>query len=377
MVRSRRMLLVFIAGFVAVSGVIAGTVPPAAACTCFSIRQADAVYVGRNYDWDFSDALVLVNKRDMEKSAAQDSTRQPFRWVSRYGSVTFNQYGREFPTGGINEAGLVVEVLWLGGTVFPPEDDRMALGSIHWIQYQLDTAATVGDVVASLEKVRVSGSIEIHFFVADRTGATAAIEFLDGKPVVHRSDAGDNAAAGLPMPVQVLTNHTYEASVSFLKSCKGWGGSDTLPATSPRSLPRFGRAATGVRGLETLNRLIDTADVFDVLKQVTHEGTQWSIVYDLTRLAIEFRTHASPAHKSIRLSDLDFSCSTPVSMLDIDRKQGGDVSAAWLAYTRDANRDLIGRSYGKTEFLKQVPKESLDGLAGYPETARCLSPATE
>jgi choloylglycine hydrolase len=26
-------------------------------------------------------------------------------WTSRYGSITFNQYGREFPSGGINEKG--------------------------------------------------------------------------------------------------------------------------------------------------------------------------------------------------------------------------------------------------------------------------------
>jgi choloylglycine hydrolase len=28
-------------------------------------------------------------------------------WISKYGSITFNQYGREFPTGGMNEKGLV------------------------------------------------------------------------------------------------------------------------------------------------------------------------------------------------------------------------------------------------------------------------------
>ena len=35
----------------------------------------------------------------------------PASWVSKYGSVTFNQYGRELPTGGMNEAGLVVETI--------------------------------------------------------------------------------------------------------------------------------------------------------------------------------------------------------------------------------------------------------------------------
>jgi penicillin V acylase-like amidase (Ntn superfamily) len=353
-------------------GALAAASAPAPACTCFSVLQADAVYVGRNYDWDFSDGLVLVNKRGLEKSASLDPTAHSGVWLARYGSVTFNQYGRDFPTGGINEAGLVVEVLWLDGTVFPPEDDRMALNSIQWIQYELDTAATVDEVIASLAKVRVRGTVEVHFFIADRSGATAAVEFLDGKPVVHRSDeggAGDDSIRS--MPVRVLTNHLYETSKKFLDSCIGWGGNEAIPADSPRSLPRFGRAASGVRGIASLDRLIGPADIFDVLKSVTHDRTQWTIVYDLEKLRIEFKTASSRAVKTIHLSDLDFSCRTPVRMLDVDRKDAGNVRTLWVDYTQAADRDLIGRSYAKTEFLKQIPTEALDGLASYPETARC------
>jgi choloylglycine hydrolase len=34
---------------------------------------------------------------------------KPLTWVATYGSVSFNQNGRELPCGGINEAGLVIE----------------------------------------------------------------------------------------------------------------------------------------------------------------------------------------------------------------------------------------------------------------------------
>ena len=248
----------------------------------------------------------------------------------------------------------------------------MALNSIQWIQYELDTAASVDEVIASLERVRVRGSVEVHFFAADRSGATAAIEFVEGKTVVHRSRDTAGKSSSIPdMPVRVLTNHTYEASQAFLKTCKSWGGTEAIPTDSPRSLPRFGRAASGVRRLDTLNRLIGADDIFGILESVTHERTQWTIVYDLTNRSIVFRTATSPAAKTIRLSDLDFSCRTSVRMLDIDRKEGGDVRTLWTDYTLAADRDLIGRTYGKTEFLKQVPREALDGLAGYPETARC------
>ena len=41
----------------------------------------------------------------------------------KYGAIFFNQFGREFPMGGMNEAGLVVELMWLDETVFPSPDD--------------------------------------------------------------------------------------------------------------------------------------------------------------------------------------------------------------------------------------------------------------
>ena len=78
---------------------------------------------------------------------------KPASWVSRYGSVTFNQYGREFPNGGMNEAGLVVELMWLDDTTYPATDGRPALDCLEWIQYQLDTAATLSDHRLRLRRV--------------------------------------------------------------------------------------------------------------------------------------------------------------------------------------------------------------------------------
>ena len=36
---------------------------------------------------------------------------KPIEWISKYGSISFNQFGAEFPYGGINEEGLVVEIM--------------------------------------------------------------------------------------------------------------------------------------------------------------------------------------------------------------------------------------------------------------------------
>ena len=85
------------------------------ACTTFCLRNGDQLLFGKNYDWQIGDGQLLVNLSGRRKSADPEAHASPARWVSKYGSVTFNQYGREFPMGGINEAGLVIELMWLDG----------------------------------------------------------------------------------------------------------------------------------------------------------------------------------------------------------------------------------------------------------------------
>src|SRR4051812_40275203 len=115
----------------------------ALACTTFCLKNEGEVLSGGNYDWTIGDGLVFVNKRGVAKRATVEESGNPARWVSQYASVTFNQYGRENPTGGMNEAGLVVEVMWLAETEYPKEGPRPTVGSQEWVQYELDTSATV------------------------------------------------------------------------------------------------------------------------------------------------------------------------------------------------------------------------------------------
>ena len=58
----------------------------------------------------------------------------------------------------MNEAGLVVSAMGLEQTEYPAPDARPAISAFQWIQYQLDTAATVADVIASDAELRISNS---------------------------------------------------------------------------------------------------------------------------------------------------------------------------------------------------------------------------
>jgi penicillin V acylase-like amidase (Ntn superfamily) len=56
------------------------------------------------------DGQVFVNKWGVKKTtfcSKNHKSNNPVTWISKYGSITFTQYGCEFATSGINEAGLV------------------------------------------------------------------------------------------------------------------------------------------------------------------------------------------------------------------------------------------------------------------------------
>src|SRR5206468_3031917 len=178
------------------------------ACTTFCLVGKGEVLFGRNYDWTIGDALVLVNKRGVAKTATIIDSDNGAKWISKYGSVTFNQYGRENPTGGMNEAGLVVEVMWLAETEYPKEDARPTVGSQEWVQYQLDTSATVREAIRNARRVRIASVVKIHYLISDRAGNAATFEFLNGRLVIH---------TGARLAVSTLTNDTYEKSLSYAR----------------------------------------------------------------------------------------------------------------------------------------------------------------
>lgn len=203
-------------------------------CTTFSLVKDGQYVVGKNYDWHLGKGLIIVNKRGVFKNAFQGSQESPDRyatWTSKYGSLTFNQYGREMPSGGINEVGLVVELMLLSSTKYPTRDSRQAIKDLQWIQYQLDNFKKVEEVIASDAQLRILTHEKpgLHFLVADKTGNCAVIEFLDGKLNYHFKDT---------MTVRALTNHTYAELRGFLKIHRGFGGQ--LPITrGDSSLKRF------------------------------------------------------------------------------------------------------------------------------------------
>jgi penicillin V acylase-like amidase (Ntn superfamily) len=212
------------------------------------------------------------------------------------------------------------------------------------------------------QNIRISSVVELHYLVCEYSGACVSAEFLNGKFVPHY---------GTSLPVAVLTNDTYENSLQYLRTLIGFGGV-AKPFTGPGSLDRFGRAATMMKNYRpSLSKdIVDYA--FDILNNVVQgDYTKWSIVYDLTNLRVFFRTSSSKQIKQLDLRKLDFACSKPVQVLDIDIAQRGDVISRLQKYTTSINRKLVHQSYKATSFLTNVPDSELELVTMHPETFRC------
>jgi choloylglycine hydrolase len=302
----------------------------------------------------------MVNKHGVAKTAA--TADNPAQWVSKYGSVTFNQYGREFPLGGMNEAGLIIEIMWLEQTEYPHPDARKAVPDLQWVQYQLDNAATVADVIASDKTLRIAirNAAPIHFLVCDRTGQAAAIEFLEGTMVVHTQET---------LPATALTNNTYAYCLRLFNIFNGDESGEAFDAAD-NSLKRFVWAAQGVQNWnpKTSGAPIDYA--FGLLDKVSSRITMFRIVYDVGNRRIHYRTKSNPAQRYIDIDAFDYSCTTPVKILDI-ASGDGNVTTDFVDYSYEANYELISKSYAGTNFLNAISEEVKQQVAKYPETLPC------
>ncbi len=330
----------------------------AQACTTFLLDQTEPV-VGKSYDWDIDYGLAVVNKRGMAKVAlALNPGDKAASWTSKYGSLTFNQYGCEFPNSGMNEAGLVVEIMWLKTTEYSPADDRPSMMELQWIQWALDGFANVPALVAAAPTVRVAPVYaKVHYLACDANSVCASFEYVGGKLVI---------TTGASMPVKTLTNHTYAESAAFLAEHKGFGGTSPIPS-GLGSLSRFVRASSLALGEQTESV---PASAFAILDSVSQGiGSPWNIVHRPTKGRTHFRTYASKNIKQVDLSAFDLDCTSPMMLLDIHTKPEGDAADRFSPYDSATNKQLIENSLA--DILDELPPGAVNIVAAYPSAQKC------
>jgi len=348
--------------------------------------------MGKSYDWDLGHGMVIVNKRGMKKiGLPAGATDRPPTWTAQYGSVTFNQYGQEFPVGGMNEAGLAVEILWNFSTNYPEPDARPSLNELQWIQYQLDNYATVKEMVAHADEIRIAGLYaKVHYMAVDKQNNSASFYYIDGKLLINED-------------VLAITNTTLSKSRSYLNKFTGFGGNLAIPKGKKGSLDRYvitrSMLTTGDRPDADSETIGFAFSILDAIK--TPGYTQWQIVYDLASQEIHFRTAENQRLRRIRLAAFNFSCTEPVLGIPIDSKddvfdhfrklfghfkklfdkskqpddvpdkssQYDDVSYSFSQLTDRQNEKMVIR--GVYPILSHIPGEITKKFIEYPASIEC------
>ena len=332
--------------------------PRSDACSAVLLEISGRSIMVRNYDWHLGHGLVIVNQPGIAKRAM--SFDNPAEWVSKYGSVTVNQYGRELPCDGINETGLAIAILWLEASEYPATDERPSVNTAQWVQYQLDTAATVDEVIASERALRITpfGGAKVHYFVANASGDCAVIEYLDGEMVVHRGDS---------LPHAQITNNTCAFSQTVLAEYEEFGGRRPI-ASDSSSLSRYVRLAAEASKLKT-NSNAPHLVALETIHKVRQNSTRWQIAYDLQAKEMFFRTKGREAVRFVKLAECNFDATNPVMVLDIEAPLEGDVLAEFREYTREANKRIVERSVAATEFTRNLPKTLVQMAIDYPDVS--------
>jgi choloylglycine hydrolase len=320
--------------------------------------------VGNNDDWFCNVAYFVVSPRGITKQTFLPSAGKRLEWTSKYGSVTMNFNFVGSPSGGMNEAGLVIDESWPGPCRYPDPDDRPVLDEIQWLQYQFDNCATVDEVIQTDPKLRIVGFFgKSHYFVCDKNGKAATIEWIDGKMVAHilTNDI-------LP----VLTNDNYDWSISQLKKYKGFGGEMPVGNTTS-SLDRFCRAANMVKQFASNKNIIATDYGFTILENISQQSTEFSWVYDITNRTICYKTAWSKEIKKVPLRNFDFISKDPLLMTDILTSESGDITGNFEPYTLEKNRDFVTRvvkSWRANGFAKHITDADVEKMIWYPETMK-------
>lgn len=205
-----------------------------------------AVLVARTMDWPESTEPVLwFMPRGMDRDGSKCGREtvvldNPLRWSSKYASLITSIYGVG-SVDGLNEKGLGGHLLYLAKTDFGARDPKKkGVSAILWLQYALDQAATVKEALALLRDVQPviiqahGHDATIHLSLEDKSGDSAIIEYINGKPKVHHGHQ-----------YTIMTNDPpYDDQLSLLSKMNfSHPGQDT-PVPGNISPPdRFQRAA--------------------------------------------------------------------------------------------------------------------------------------
>ncbi|MGL4539175.1 MAG: linear amide C-N hydrolase [Cetobacterium sp.] len=313
---------------------------PILACTrAVYFGKENQTITGRSMDWsEDMDSHFYLFPRGMKREGGGNNN--PIQWTSKYGSVITSIY-EGGTADGMNEKGLVANLLFLTESVYPEKvDDRPVLYISAWAQYILDNYSTVKEAVEDLQKeeflVKVSKAPNgiygnVHLAISDENGDSAILEYIDGKLVIHHGKE-----------YQILTNSPiYSEQLAINKYWKEVGTANMLPGTN-RAADRFVRASYYINeSTQTADPNEALATVASVIRNVSVprgfkrenapnlSTTIWRTYADQKNKRYFFEDTANPSLVWVNFDKLDFSSTGGVKKVILTNKEGltGDLTS--------------------------------------------------
>lgn len=314
------------------------------ACTRVVYKGEEQLYLtARSMDWKEDIMTNLwVFPRGMKKSG--ETGPNSLQWTSKYGSVVAAAYDIA-STDGMNEKGLVANLLWLAESEYPAWDGKKpGLSIAAWVQYVLDNFATVSEAVDAMKSGEFqvvsdkmpdgSRMATLHLSLSDATGDNAIFEYIKGELIVHHDPS-----------YQVMTNSpTYDEQLALNKYWQNIGGLTFLPGTN-RAADRFVRASFYTHAIpKTADARVAIASAFSVIRNVSVpygistpnepniSSTRWRTVSDHKNKLYFYESALQPNVFWIDLKKVDFSKKGGVRKLNLlgGETYAGEVSAHFV-----------------------------------------------
>lgn len=261
--------------------------------TAFFVHGTKGI-LAKNHDSKSGHGILIQNLPGQRKIAYGFHAGEKASWTSIYGSITINQLGKEFPVGGINEAGLVVEHLFLGTSEYP-ETNAPSISELEWIQYQLDNFGSVSEVIANIHRLRIRPLETVHYLIADPCGFSAVIDFVDGE-VRFSEKQGE---------FQVMTQVSSEVAQKYFSQSE-----DKSAKSENSSLNKYMLLMGHLGAIPQMNVNL-SFDLLDIsANKAGQQKTQWGVVYDLEERCIYIKTNSYPQTRQVCLADFDFESNS-------------------------------------------------------------------
>ncbi|KPK93699.1 MAG: hypothetical protein AMJ88_06800 [Anaerolineae bacterium SM23_ 63] len=110
-----------------------------------------------------------------------------------------------------------------------------------------------------------------------------------------------------------------------------------IALSSGNSLYRYATLAERLEAYEPTNSEQAITYAFDTLAEVAGISNAWQIVFDPANLVLYLRSNGNSAIRYIDFSQLDFSCQTPVKMLDVHTGEPGAIHGKFDLYSHQAS----------------------------------------